>query len=68
MDIKQGEKGEQRNMRQFLKEQLIPTKDNSTPDFLFKQMKSATYNRVYLAHRKVHNNGVNKFKGPYMQS
>ena len=51
MDMKRGEEGEQITMRKFLKEQFIPTKDNFTPNFLFKRVKSATYNRVYLVHK-----------------
>ena len=59
MNTKRGEEGEQRTMRQFLKEKFIP--DNYNTDFLFKQVELATCNRVYLVHKKVHNNAVKTF-------
>ena len=62
MDIKGGEGGEQRTMRQFLKGPYITTKDGSNPDLLLKQAELATYNRVYLFHKtKVHMYAVKVF-------
>ena len=61
LDLKRGEEGEQHTIRQFLREQCIPRKDGSTPNFLLKQTEPANYNRVYLVHKKVHSNAVRTF-------
>ena len=59
--LRRGEDGECSNLRTFLKDQYLPNKDNSTSDFLFKQVEAATYQRVYLTHKKMHNQAVKIF-------
>ena len=47
-------------LRSFLQDQYIPSSAAGDLDFLFKQVESATYQRVYLIHTKnAHESGQN---------
>ena len=48
-------------LRTFLQNQYIASMTAGTPDFLFKQVESATYQRVYLLHKKIHTKAVKIF-------
>ena len=59
--LRRGEDGKCSTLRTFLKDQYLPNKDNSISGFLFKQVEAATYQRVYLIHKKMHNQAVKIF-------